>query len=1174
MGIYLPKVDTDTDFQSQQVNTLETDPWEMLKASYKFDLFSGTFAGSVFKYNELRRLGESGEKLSPEQLNKEYGDEDFRFDREYTRAQAALLLDRKLEERHRNRLWEGSGGWATAAGFAGSFGAGASDPTNWLLGAAVAPIRGMQAFAFARGLQASANVGKRMAGSFVLSGTEGLIGGALIEPVIFGSNNAYMEDYGMADALLNVAFGGIVEGGLHATATGVAQLSKSTWRGLHSVAGKVPAWLGGRTIQTHENSLYRAAEQMITGENVDVSDIHMQDPNVQGTTSIASADKTDAEFDPDLNNYHVTELDDDLDVLMDRPADNLLRTAEDKQAALYHIANDKSTDLMFDEKGFITTIKGNRLNQAQDPGGVYLNKVKIDLVDPAASWDFVTMGWSQKDFFKTSKLNNNGFSPWKKGEYSGFGQNSLGIVLVEPDGRIWVKSGKTGLEAYVHSDGYKGEAYEGITDDGLPKLHAHLVQTTGMIGTPLHYVGADNGISVAVYQRAGGLPENMELLTPEAFKAFAATESGYLNDIAFTLLGQSENWGSFQGGTKAEKALLVKSSPELKKAIKADRTVKFADDVGDPKDVPVIQFENLYPTGVENLGSNEGGLYEAPDGSQWYVKFPKNQEHARAELAAHMLYKKAYTAFLSSEYVPSVAIVKKADGTQGIGSKWQGETTPVSPTNIVATVLKGGTESWALDSLMRTWVFDAWINNWDWIGNAPTYNIVKNASGHYHKIDFGGSLDFRAQGEKKPKVEGSVPEIATFLDKNRETGLMLRAILDIDPNDAIEGRILEKIGNESALGIDMVIRLEEEDIREAFIQAGMSKAEVNRYTSLLLARQLAIRQMFPEIDSLSAGLHGKDAFIKHSDATKILKSHAKKVEGAYTPAQKASISNYQGDSTGLNHALFKSVVDKDYDTYAKHYAQQIGDLDNAAEKFVFEKPTQVWRWLGSSKLDIPVETWIKAVENHDGYIHPGYISTSTGPYNGHHHNYDVAFIIDVRPGVHGFIPHAVNSSSFPNEVEIVLERDLVLWAKGASEKIRPDGSKYTEIRFEVMPKDDFSMTPYDMLSLSHKIAQSKDPIDAGYKTFDVETNKLIDAYIHKVYDDSTPIPVLTEVIETKTPLMKEIEKEIANLEATIKELDPEAKGLDAEIEAADQIITKTEKVVKAIKQAWTCFKGH
>lgn len=115
-----------------------------------------------------------------------------------------ILIARKREEiRRRNVLSRTS----TAAAITGSVAGSMIDPLN--IAAAFVPVVGEARFAV---------MAQRVGATTARAGrgaVEGVVGAALVEPIVVSAARAEQADYDMLDSLLNVAFGTFVGGGLH-----------------------------------------------------------------------------------------------------------------------------------------------------------------------------------------------------------------------------------------------------------------------------------------------------------------------------------------------------------------------------------------------------------------------------------------------------------------------------------------------------------------------------------------------------------------------------------------------------------------------------------------------------------------------------------------------------------------------------------------------------------------------------------------------------------------------------------------------------------------------------------------------------------------------------------------------------------------------------------------------
>lgn len=143
-------------------------------------------------------------------------------------------------------------------------------------------------------------------------------------------------------------------------------------------------------------------------------------------------------------------------------------------------------------------------------------------------------------------------------------------------------------------------------------------------------------------------------------------------------------------------------------------------------------------------GSNPGGKFKAPDGTEYYCKFPENEDIAKSEVLAAKLYAAAGLAGQDAQLVTK-------GGKVGIASKWvdvkKGKTTAALAK---APDAQGG------------FAVDAWLGNWDVVGLGYD-NLQIGADGKAVRVDAGGSLEYRAQGSKKP-FGNHVDEIDTLRD--------------------------------------------------------------------------------------------------------------------------------------------------------------------------------------------------------------------------------------------------------------------------------------------------------------------------------------------------------------------------------------------------------------------------
>jgi len=128
-------------------------------------------------------------------------------------------------------------------------------------------------------------------------------------------------------------------------------------------------------------------------------------------------------------------------------------------------------------------------------------------------------------------------------------------------------------------------------------------------------------------------------------------------------------------------------------------------------------------------GSNPGGRFRDEFGVEWYCKFPADEDIAKSEVLAAKLY-----AALGVSGQDCKLVTK--GGKVGIASRW-------------IDVKKGTAAQLAkLDGTASGFAADAWLANHDVVGLAFD-NLQIGPDGKAHRVDAGGSLQYRAQGGKK-----------------------------------------------------------------------------------------------------------------------------------------------------------------------------------------------------------------------------------------------------------------------------------------------------------------------------------------------------------------------------------------------------------------------------------------
>lgn len=158
--------------------------------------------------------------------------------------------------------------------------------------------------------------------------------------------------------------------------------------------------------------------------------------------------------------------------------------------------------------------------------------------------------------------------------------------------------------------------------------------------------------------------------------------------------------------------------------------------------VPVEVWDFSLKTGGQ-LGSNPGGEFTVPTKEgpvKHYVKFSRaeNTDHLWNEQLADNIYRKLGLR------VPETKVVR-VEGAYGHASK----------------IITGASEG-AGNDLKNGFIADVLLANWDIVAN-PGNTI--NVQGITYRIDNGGALLFRAQGERKENFGSVVEELKTMKDR-------------------------------------------------------------------------------------------------------------------------------------------------------------------------------------------------------------------------------------------------------------------------------------------------------------------------------------------------------------------------------------------------------------------------
>lgn len=191
---------------------------------------------------------------------------------------AQILAKQKREEAIRKDIIDrGPRGIGTLAAQLGvSLVATATDPVN--VASAFVPVVSQARFA---GLVARTGLTRARLSKGII---EGAVGNALLEPVVGGLSRAQQLDYEMSDALINIALGGLLGGGLHVT------------------GGKISDFVSSRSPAEREAALRTSVAQAAQGKRVNI------DPIVREDFSVLDPDRVFREGAPAARPFDLGEL--------------------------------------------------------------------------------------------------------------------------------------------------------------------------------------------------------------------------------------------------------------------------------------------------------------------------------------------------------------------------------------------------------------------------------------------------------------------------------------------------------------------------------------------------------------------------------------------------------------------------------------------------------------------------------------------------------------------------------------------------------------------------------------------------------------------------------------------------------------------------------------------------
>jgi hypothetical protein len=270
----------------------------------------GAVAADNWNFNPLSSIGtywdmesarsqaieEDQNRVSRDELNKEYADLGLFFKEDEFQSVVDIMVEEKKAERQRQSIIQrGPKGIAVgAAKFATGLAVSLFDPIN--IAASFIPVFGQARFA---GLVARQGFTRARLARGV---TEGAVGAAVVEPIVYGVAQKVQADYGLADSLLNITFGTILGGGLHVGAgklkdlrtaskfkermkeAGTPDKQLNLYKEYYPENSRVMRDLEMTNPQTRKLLLEKSLNDLLLEKPVDVSPVVSADPVLKNST--------------------------------------------------------------------------------------------------------------------------------------------------------------------------------------------------------------------------------------------------------------------------------------------------------------------------------------------------------------------------------------------------------------------------------------------------------------------------------------------------------------------------------------------------------------------------------------------------------------------------------------------------------------------------------------------------------------------------------------------------------------------------------------------------------------------------------------------------------------------------------------------------------------------------
>ena len=242
------------------------------------------FASTGRAYDMTKAYQSSNTYLNRDELNKKYAGLGLNFTEDTREGVVDYIVERKnLDNKRANILARGPPGkLAKSFFFLESLGTSFLDPIN--IGASFVPIVGQARFA-AMVARSGKNIARMKKGF-----REGLVGNAMVEPIVYGVAKAEQADYGAYDAITNIALGGFIGSAAHVGFGRIGDFLAEK-RGKPNIYQK----LGAISPENQRQLLDYSVGRVLKGEDVNTGNLIVEKTSA-GDAQLNKIDDQVAEF--------------------------------------------------------------------------------------------------------------------------------------------------------------------------------------------------------------------------------------------------------------------------------------------------------------------------------------------------------------------------------------------------------------------------------------------------------------------------------------------------------------------------------------------------------------------------------------------------------------------------------------------------------------------------------------------------------------------------------------------------------------------------------------------------------------------------------------------------------------------------------------------------------------